>query len=201
MICIYFSFQCEGWLRSTCTGTDKRCWTASKAMSVSLSKSHWQTWSIVRTDGTWKWDLFAHGRKGSLVWQDYHRELLAYLAVTASSHALQEAFPKSLFFLQAVFFSWRCAALVLCPLWNTSCLCSPGRAPGVSLSRSLQGGFHMRGEWAGELLSLLYLCSCSEGSAGKLIRQQRLPFHVEELGKKSTKRAGHRLWVLLVPPE
>lgn len=114
---VFIFFQCEGWLHSTCTHIDKRCWTASKAMSVSLPKSHWQTWSIVHTDGTWKWDLFARGRKGSLVWQDYYGELPAYLAVTASSHALQEAcFTSPFFFLQAMFVSWRCAALVSCVL-------------------------------------------------------------------------------------
>lgn len=178
-----FFFQCEGWLHSTCTHKDKRLWTASKAVSVSLSKSHWQTWSVVHTVGAWKRDLFAHGRKGSLVWQDYHAELLACFAVTASSCALREACPKSLF-LQAVFLSWRCRAFMSSlgyqpPRWPWPCSCSQ-TCPELLTVRWGSGQ-------ARELLPPLYLCLSSEGSAGKLIKQQKLLFHVGELGKRSTK--------------
>lgn len=143
-------FPSEGWLLSTCTHVDKRHWTASKAMSVSLSKSHWQTWSVVCTDGTWNGDLLAHGRKQSLVWQDYHGELLACLAVTTSSQKLVLNLLVFWFCGLFVGFSFPASHVsllevhslhVLCPLWGTSRHCGPGPAPGVSLSHSLRGGF------------------------------------------------------------
>lgn len=108
---VFIFFPCEGWLHSACTHADKRSWTALKAVSVSLSKSLWQTWSSVGTDGTCKWDLFADGWKGSLVWPDFHRELLASLAVT-HLHMPCKRLAQNLSFLQAVFPSWRHAAFV-----------------------------------------------------------------------------------------
>lgn len=177
-----FYFQSEGWLHSACTQADKRSWTASKALSVRLSKSHWQTWSPVCTDGTWKWDLFAHGGKGSLIWRDCCREQLACMAVTTSSHVSKGACTKyalNMYFFfyfsphprQAMFLSWRCAgfmhrglsgapaafaALCLCSSWATHCM-----------GTSHEG-------WTGRKAAVtVYLCSCSGGPAGKPIERNR----------------------------
>lgn len=155
--------QHEGWLHSARTYADKRRWTASKAQSVSLSESHWQTWSAVRTGGSCNRDLFVHGRKGSLVWQGYRWEVPDCLALTTSSQALQEACPKSLLLASRVSLL-EVHSLRVRVLWGATWPGGPG--PGESPELSL---------------SQPCLCSCFEGSTGKLL------FHLGELGKKSNK--------------
>lgn len=102
----FLFLQHEGWLHSACTYTDKRSWMASKAKWVSLTKSRWQTWSVVCTGGRWEIYLFMGEKEFGLT-----RLLLWGAGLLGCGHIFT-SLARGLrgIFLRGMFPSWRCMA-------------------------------------------------------------------------------------------
>lgn len=144
---LFFFFLCEGWLHSICTQIkeveqlQKLCQSVCKNPTGRLGALYVQMGPeseiclLLGEKGAWFDKITAESCW--LAWLRRHLCILCKKLTIILSLSASHISPLGVVqFLH-----------VLCPLWGTCCLCSPGSAPGVFLSHSvLQGPCK---EWAG----------------------------------------------------